>query len=143
MTVAEATVLFWLKDIDSSDKDQEDLGKAVNKAWDLAEKNGEVFTVEDCRSIAKVHWESVRSNEITLSRTQGQNGLVVTKEGKTTKRKRKKGKKTSPEAKGKEETAAAATKEEKKDDKPQVEPQYCFRCGNEGHQVQVVNLTVI
>merc|ERR1712112_514546 len=37
MTVEEATVLFWLKDIDSSDKDQEDLGKAVNKAWDLAE----------------------------------------------------------------------------------------------------------
>ena len=59
MTVAEATVLFRLKDIDSSDKDQEDLGKAVNKAWDQAEKNGEVFTVEDCRSIAKSHWESV------------------------------------------------------------------------------------
>merc|ERR1711867_147039 len=63
------------------------------------------------------------------------NGLVVTKEGKTTERKRKKGKKTSPEAKGKEETAAAATKEEKKDDKPQVEPNYCFRCGVEGHKV--------
>ena len=36
MTVAEATVLLWLKDIDSSDKDQEDLGKLVNKAWDEA-----------------------------------------------------------------------------------------------------------
>ena len=66
MTVAEATVLLWLKDIDSSDKDQEDLGKLVNKAWDEAEKQGEVFTVEDCRSIAHVHWESVRHNQITL-----------------------------------------------------------------------------
>merc|ERR1711867_324323 len=135
MTVAEATALFWLKDLDSSDKDQEELGKTVNKAWDLAEKNSEIFTVEDCRRIAKLHWEAVRSNEITLSRAQGQNGLVVTKDGKTTKRKRKKGKKAASDPKGKEETVAAATKEEKKDDKPQAEPDYCFRCGVEGHKV--------
>ena len=38
MTVTEVTILFWLKDIDSSDKDQEELGKLVNKAWDEAEK---------------------------------------------------------------------------------------------------------
>ena len=55
MTVAESTVLLWLKDIDSSDKDQEDLGKLVNKARDEADKQGEVFTVEDCRSIAHAH----------------------------------------------------------------------------------------
>ena len=48
MTVAEATVLFWLKDIDASDKDQEELGKLVNKAWDEAERQGLQFTVEDC-----------------------------------------------------------------------------------------------
>ena len=79
MTVAEATVLFWLKDIDASDKDQEELGKLVNKAWDESEKQGVVFTVEDCRTIAHRHWESVRHNQITLSRTQGgNNGLVVT-----------------------------------------------------------------
>ena len=121
MTVAEATVLLWLKDIDSSDKDQEDLGKLVNKAWDEAEKQGEVFTVEDCRSIAHAHWESVRHNQITLSRTQGGNGLVVTKDETKAKRKRerKKAKKATLQAQGKEETAAAATKsDEKQDDKP-------------------------
>ena len=47
-------------------------------------------------------------------------------------------KKASPDAKGKEETAAAATKSDKKqDDKPkEAVPQYCFRCGSEGHQVR-------
>ena len=70
MTVAEATVLLWLKDMDSSDKDQEDLGKLLNKAWDEADKQGEAFTVEDCRSIAHAHWESVWQNQITLSRTK-------------------------------------------------------------------------
>ena len=74
-------------------------GERANKAWDEAEKQGEVFTVEDCRSIAHAHWESVRHNQITLSRTQGQNGLVVNKDGTKTKRKRKKAKKASPDAK--------------------------------------------
>ena len=72
MTVAEATVLFWLKDIDSSDKDQEDLGKLVNKAWDEAEKQGAVFTVEGCQTIAHRHWESVHHNQITLQNPRQQ-----------------------------------------------------------------------
>ena len=90
MTVAEATVLLWLKDIDSSDKDQKELGKLINKAWEETDKQGEVFTVEDCRSIAHKHWESVCQNQITLSRTQNGTGLAVTKDDEKAKRKKEK-----------------------------------------------------
>ena len=47
MTLAEATCLLWLKDIDSSDKDQEELGKLINREWDKADEQKVVFTVED------------------------------------------------------------------------------------------------
>ena len=37
MTVAEATVLYWLKDLDLSKKKQADLVDCVHNAWDAAE----------------------------------------------------------------------------------------------------------
>ena len=55
MTVTEVTVLYLLKDIDASDKDQEELGKLVHCHWDKAEKQGIPFTVEDCRRIGHCH----------------------------------------------------------------------------------------
>ena len=66
MTVTEATVLYWIKDLDTSDKDQEELWKLIHKSWDPAEAEGVTFTVEDCRKIGHKHWESVRQNELTL-----------------------------------------------------------------------------
>ena len=116
MTVAEATVLLWLKDIDSNDKDQEELGKLVNKQWDEAEKQDVVFTVDDCRAIAPKHWESVRQNQITMNKTQNVNGLVITKDDEKAKEKKekKKAKKALKAAKKKEEQVNAATKQEDK-----------------------------
>ena len=96
-----------------------------------------MFTVEDCRTIAHRHWESVCHNQITLSRTQGgNNGLVVTKDGTKTKWKRKKAKKGSnpqTQEKEKDETANTVVKtDDKQDKKPKEQnPIYCFRvvCG--------------
>ena len=66
MTLAEATCLLWLKDIDMSDKNQEELGKTINLEWDKAEAQNVVFTVEDCRALAHKHWERVRQNNLTM-----------------------------------------------------------------------------
>lgn len=33
MTVAEVTVLYWLKDLDASDKHHEELGNLINRLW--------------------------------------------------------------------------------------------------------------
>ena len=118
------------------------MGKLVHKHWDEAERQGVPFTVEDCRRIRHRHWESVRQNQITLSRSQGgKNGLLVTKDGTKTKRKRKKAKRgTTPQAqdKKKEENANAAVKtDEKQGQKPkESNPQYCFRCASTTHQVR-------
>ena len=90
MTLAEATCLLWLKDIDSSDKDQEELGTLINREWDEAEKQKVVFTVEDCRAIAHKHWESVRQNQITMSKTQNANVIVKDDEKAKEKKQRRK-----------------------------------------------------
>ena len=37
MTVAEATVLYWLKDLDASKKHQAELGDLIHRAWDRAD----------------------------------------------------------------------------------------------------------
>ena len=51
MTVAEATVLYWLKDLDASDKHHEELGNLIHRAWDRAEAEGVTFTVQDYTKI--------------------------------------------------------------------------------------------
>ena len=84
----------------------------------------------------------MRQNQITLSRTQGSNGLVVTKDDTKAKRKREKKKaKKALQAQGKEETANAATKsDDRQAEKPkETVAQYCFRCGSESHQVRGCN----
>lgn len=73
MTVTEVTVLYWIKYLDATDKDQEELGKLIHKSWDSAEAKGVTFTVETCRKIGHKYWESVRQNQVTLSRTNGGN----------------------------------------------------------------------
>ena len=78
LTLAEGTVLYWIKDLDASDRDEEELRKLIHKAWDVTEAEGVPFTVEDCKKIGHKHWESVRHNQLTLSQTNGgNNGLVV------------------------------------------------------------------
>ena len=62
MTVTEVTVLYLIKDLDTSNRDQEELGKLIHKAWDVAEAKGVPFIVQDCRKMGHKYWESVRQN---------------------------------------------------------------------------------
>merc|ERR1712243_438415 len=108
---------LWLKDIDSSDKDQEELGKLINREWDKAEEQKVVFTVEDCRAIAHKHWERVRQNNLTMSKTQNVNSAVKDDDKLKEKKEKNKAKKAKRAAKKKEEQANLAKQEEKAGEK--------------------------
>ena len=139
MTVTEVTVLYWIKDLDTSDKDLEELGKLVYKSWDSAEAEGVAFTVEDCRKIGHKHWESVRQNQLTLSWTNGgNNGLVVSGDSntKTKKKKKKPAKKGNTPKQPEEETIQAAQKTKEKKGPQTKNPVYCFRCSSPSHQAR-------
>ena len=66
MTVAKATALYWLKDLDASDKHHEELGNLIHHAWDRAEAEGVAFTVQDCTKIGRKHWECQTKQTDTL-----------------------------------------------------------------------------
>ena len=93
ITVAKATVLYWLKDLDASEKHQEELGNLIHRAWDHADAEQVPFTVQDCTKIGRKHWESVRQNKLTLSRTNhgnsGNGHMVPGDSGTKTKKKKK------------------------------------------------------
>merc|ERR1712098_523298 len=77
MTVAEATILYWLKDVNESKKNQAELSDKVQKAWDVAKIQGQAFNIHDFLKIARVHWDSVLKNILTLSGPQNK-GQVTT-----------------------------------------------------------------
>ena len=92
MMVADATVLYWIKDLDASKKHQAELGEKVHCAWDQAEALKVPFTVQDCMKIGRAHWDSVKQNKMTLSQTtpgNSGNGLVVTSDSGTGTKKKK------------------------------------------------------
>ena len=64
MTVAEATILYWLKDLDTWKKNQVDLGDKAHKAWDVAELQGIPFTILHCIKIAHAHCKAEQNNPV-------------------------------------------------------------------------------
>ena len=75
MTVAEATVLYWLKDLDATKKHQAELGDLIHQGWDRAYTEQVPFTVQDCVKIWRKHWDNVQQNKMTLSRWQWSHGI--------------------------------------------------------------------
>ena len=47
MLTVEVTILYWLKDLDTSKNNQAGFGDKVHKAWDGAESKGKVFSIHD------------------------------------------------------------------------------------------------
>ena len=138
MTVAEATDLYSIKDLDASKKNQANLGEKVHRSWDQAEAQKVPFTVQARMKIGRAHWNSVKQNKITLSRTTpGNNGisLVVTGDSGTGTKKKKNNKKkkkgVDPKSQTDESLNAALKPIDKKEPskqhpKDQPNPTYCF-----------------
>merc|ERR1712236_193335 len=78
MNVSQVGVIMWLSDLTLTNPNHLRLSEKIHATWDLAEANNKQFSIMDCISCARTHWQKVRETMLTIGPRQGNNGGTKT-----------------------------------------------------------------
>ena len=106
---------MWLTNLTLTNPHHIRLSEKVHAAWDLAESRNEQFSIMNCITVMRDHWQKVRETMLTIGPRQGNGGGTTTTNHppsdptnppKKKRKKNKKGKEVKTDTDG---VAAAAT----------------------------------